>query len=80
MNSNDTTTIIVDTITTYGAVAFGIIVTFVGVSLGYLVFKFGWKRLFTDQSLEIFGYYPRKTPYKGYNRFRSKKWNFEHTM
>jgi len=49
------------------------------LGIGYLVFKFGWDRLIHDQSLMIGGYYLRNTPYKGYNRFKSQKWNMEHT-
>lgn len=50
----------------------------IGILVGYLIFKYGWWKLFHDQSLEIGGYYLRKTPYAGYKRFRSKKWNMEH--
>lgn len=32
-----------------------------------------------DRSGQIMGFYYAKTPYKGYNRWRSKKWNMEHT-
>jgi len=80
MNSTQTTLIITDTLATYGVYALIILGAVLGVSVAYLVFTFGWERLMNDRSLKIFGVYVRDTPYKGYNRFRSQKWNLKNTM
>lgn len=47
--------------------------------VGFLVFKFGTYKLFHDRSLNLFGFYLRDVPYKGYNRFKSRSWNSKHT-
>lgn len=78
MDANDTQTLIIDNVAVYGYAVLSIIGAILVISIGYLVFRYGWK-LVCDQSLEIGGYYLRKTPYKGYNRFRSKAWNMKHT-
>jgi len=79
MTSTQVTNLILNTLADWSFNAFLVISTGIGVTVGYLVYKFGW-RLINDQSLMIGGFYVRNTPYKGYNRFRSKKWNMEHTM
>jgi len=65
------------------AVVFGsILVGLVGLfGIGYGVRKLtmyitgpSW-----DRSGTIGGFYYARTPYKGYNRWRSRKWNMEHT-
>jgi len=43
------------------------------------------KRIFevlsnADFSARVGGFYLLRTPYKGYNRFRSQKWNSQHTF
>lgn len=80
MSASSTQTLITDGITTYGTAALAILGAVLVLGIGYLVFKFGWRKLITDKSLMIGGYYLRNTPYKGYNRLRSQKWNMEHTM
>jgi hypothetical protein len=47
------------------------------IGIGMLIFREG-RRFLTDQSYSLGGYYLRNLPYKGYHRFRSKKWNMEH--
>jgi len=79
MTNTAVTNLILNTIADWSLNAFLVISTGIGVSIGYLVYKFGW-RLIKDQSLMIGGFYVRNTPYKGYNRFRSKQWNMKHTM
>jgi len=80
MTSLQTQTIVLDTLTTYGLATLAILGAVLTVSVAYLVFRFGWERLANDRSLKIFGIYVRDTPYKGYNRFRSQKWNLKNTM
>jgi len=80
MTPASTTAIILGSVTNYGIALLAILTAVIGIGLAYLVFRFGIKRLFYDQSLEIGGYYLRKTPYAGYNRFRSKEWNIKNTM
>jgi len=78
MTYNDTLSLIVGSIASFGVSALEILTAVIAVAVGFLVFWFGWKKLATDQSLEIGGYYVRQLPFKGYHRFRSKKWNMEH--
>jgi len=87
MDINDTLNLILNIATEYGTKLILILSYVILIGLGYLVFNFGWdqvqKVLYTnlsDRSMKIGGFYLWKTPYKGYNRFRSQKWNTEHTM
>lgn len=50
------------------------------MGIGYLVFKFGYEKIIKDQSLMIGGFYLRKVPYKGYNRWRTRNWNLKNTL
>lgn len=77
MNGDLTKDLILNTLATFGSSLLTIFSTFVIIALGFLVFKIGYNFL-KDESFSIGGYYLRKTPYAGYNRFRSKKWNMEH--
>lgn len=79
MTNTQVTNLILSTLADWSFYIFIIISSVVGISLAYLVYKFGW-RLINDQSLMIGGFYLRNTPYKGYNRFRSRKWNMSNTM
>jgi len=72
-------TLILSAITQYGLAVLGIITAIIVIGVAYLVYQFGVSRLLHDRSLMIGGYYLRNTPYKGYNRFKSQKWNIEHT-
>jgi len=58
-----------------------ILASFLFIPLVFLIIDFGWRELrraMTDQSYSIGGFYLRRTPYAGYHRFRSKRWNMEH--
>jgi len=79
MDYTDTLTLILTNLAIYGLAVLAILGAVVGLALGYLVFKYGW-RLLNDQSITLGGYYLRSTPYQGYNRFRSQTWNSKHTM
>jgi len=79
MDYTDTLTLILTSIATFGLAVLAILGAVVGLALGYLVFKYGW-RLLNDRSITLGGYYLRDTPYKGYIRFRSQKWNAKNTM
>jgi len=72
------TSLITDSIAGLAISMLAVLSAFVGVAVGYLIFKFGINRLLYDQSLEIGGYYVRNLPYRGYHRFRSKAWNMAH--
>jgi len=51
-----------------------------GLSIAWLVFIFGWSKMRNfDRSGSLFGFYYWKTPYKGYNRWRSRSWNLKNT-
>lgn len=78
MDATSITSLITGQIASFGLAALAVLASLVVVMVGLLVFRFGWYKLLHDQSLEIGGYYVRKTPYRGYNRFRSKAWNMAH--
>jgi len=78
MNASSVATLWGSNIASFGLHALAILAGTLGIAVALLVFRFGWFALLHDQSLEIGGYYLRSTPFKGYNRFRSKKWNIEH--
>lgn len=78
MDATAISTLITSQIALFGLAALAILAALVVVMVGLLVFRFGWYKLLHDQSLEIGGYYVRRTPYKGYHRFRSKAWNMAH--
>jgi len=54
----------------------------ISIIFGIIVWNWGIRVMSVgfDRSGRIGGFYYWKTPYKGYNRFRSQKWNEEHTM
>jgi len=70
--------LILDACVTLGLAVLSILAATTTIAVGYLVFKFGWSRVIKDQSLMLGGYYLRKVPIKGYNRFKSQKWNYQH--
>jgi len=81
MGAASTTDIVIATIYDFGSQGVQILAAVIGVGVALLVFDWGWRqvRLFmVDQSYSIGGFYLRRTPYAGYHRFRSKKWNMEH--
>lgn len=77
MTNIDTLNLILATLATFGACVLAILTAVIAVALAYLVFMFGWSQVINDQSLMLGGYYLRKTPVAGYNRWRSQKWNME---
>lgn len=79
MTANTAQQLILDQIAILGLAILSILGAVVVLMLGYLVYKYG-KRLLFDQSITLGGYYLRNTPYAGYNRWRSQKWNSKHTM
>jgi len=80
MNETTALQMIVSAISDLGTAVLTIVTATLVVGLGYLVFTVGWSRIFMDKSLMIGGLYLRNTPYKGYNRWRSKAWNMKNTM
>lgn len=80
MSPTDTQNLILTGATTFGTSVLVILASLIVIIIGYLVFRKGINALLYDQSLQIFGFYVRKTPYKGYNRFRSMEWNMKNTM
>jgi len=74
-------TILTDSLTDLGASALVILTAVIGVAVAYYLFNFG-RKLILGQTFTSWSWLDRMTykPYKGYNRFRSRKWNLEHTM
>jgi len=77
MNAETGKTILINGLEDFGASMLIILGSVILIMVGFLIVKRGWKALI-DNSLEIGGYYVGSLPYKGYKRFRSKKWNMEH--
>ena len=56
------------------------------ISIAYIVFDFGYKTIiqgrtsFLSSKIMFLDHAPFTRPYKGYNRFRSRKWNSQHTI
>lgn len=81
METTAVTSLLVQNIASFGVLALGILGACLALSIGLFVFRYGWdwiKRAAGDQSVRIGGFYLRKTPWAGYNRFRSRKWNMAH--
>ena len=78
MTTEAITNEILGAVSSFGVAALAILGALIVLMVGFLVFKKGMHALLHDQSLSIGGYYLRNTPYKGYNRFRSQKWNMAH--
>jgi len=78
MTSTSVLTAILITLRDFGSSLLTIVVAVLVVAGGYLVFRYGWKTLGGDMSLNVGGFYPFNTPFKGYHRFRSQKWNMQH--
>jgi len=70
--------LILSTFTRLGSAMLAVLATALGIGIAYLVFRFGWSKLGGDMSYSIGGFYLFNTPFKGYHRFRSRKWNMEH--
>jgi len=67
-------------VTDFGTGVLAVLTATLVLTVGYMVFRFGLARLMYDQSLCIGGFYIRRTPWKGYNRFRTRKWNYTNTL
>jgi len=76
MNAENTKNLIVDMAQDFGETLIIVLGAVITIGLGMLIFREGFK-LLKDQSYSIGGFYVRNLPYKGYNRWRSKKWNLE---
>jgi len=81
MNATTSLSLITSTATDLGVGVLAIFGIVLGIAVGVFLVKWGYTHLIHnfDYSIKIGGYYPLKTPYKGYNRFKSESWNMEHT-
>jgi len=77
MNGANAQALILNAIQDFGSSLLYIVGAFLVIAVGVLIFKIGWGWLH-DQSYSIGGFYLHNLPYKGYKRFRSRKWNMEH--
>lgn len=77
MNASNAQAVILNAIQDFGTSLLYIVGACLVIALGVLIFKIGWGWL-NDKSYSLGGYYLHNLPYKGYKRFRSKKWNMEH--
>lgn len=77
MNASLASATLITQLGNFGFAMLGILSAVIIVGVGFFVFREG-KRFLLDESYSVGGYYLRKTPYRGYHRFRSQKWNSEH--
>jgi len=78
MTAASTTSIVVSGMSQFSTAAVALLALSVGLAVGIFVYKWG-SAILLDQSARIGGLYIRKLPYAGYHRFRSRRWNMEHT-
>lgn len=78
MNTLSSLDLITSAFVSFGTALIALVGLFLGTALGMLIFHIG-KKFLMDESFMVGGYYLRKTPYKGYNRFHSQSWNSTHT-
>lgn len=81
MNTTQTSSLIYNAFSDFGYYVFVILSIFLTFAVAYFIFKTGFnflQNVITDKSYKIGGFYVRNLPYKGYNRFRSEKWNMDH--
>jgi len=74
----DTTSLILTGVATYGISLLAILAICIVIGVGMLIYKVGKDLVYKGAFGATFDHY-WKLPYKGYNRFRSRKWNMEHT-
>lgn len=76
-----TTQQIVNTVQNIIFSVFPIVFSFEGALIGLAIcisLLVSWWGI-SDNSFMIGGFYMKSVPYKGYHRFRSQKWNSEHS-
>jgi len=64
----------------YLLVVLGVVIA---IGVGMILFNVAWnlvKHGGFDMSGRVMGFYYARTPWRGYNRFRSQKWNEENTL
>lgn len=81
MNTIAMKNLILSSLSSYGTQLVIILTAIIGIGLAYLVFRMGW-RLVQGTTWQSNAWLDRMTykPYKGYNRFRSRSWNVQHTI
>jgi len=78
MDFSNYTALITDFLTGFSVAALSSLGALLLLAGGTFLIRWGYNLLTYDQSLQVFGVYINKVPWKGYHRFRSKKWNMEH--
>jgi len=86
LSSASTTQLVANGFAAFSISALEILAIFLGVGVGLLVFYFGLNAIWhADGTTNWLGrhwsWYDQKTysPWRGYNRLRSRKWNMDHT-
>ena len=81
MNATSSLSLLFSTSSSFSMRLLAVFVLSLGIAVGVFLIKWGWANLKRfDMSGRIGGFYYARTPYRGYNRWRSQKWNMEHTM
>jgi hypothetical protein len=83
MTPEDATNLLVNAASEVAFSAFTILGVVLTIMVGFFVFSWGFaqvRRAAVDQSYSIGGFYVRRVPYAGYNRWRSRAWNMAHTF
>jgi len=78
MNATTVLLVVLDALAVYASVVLTLLSEFLTIALAYHIFRRGQLWLYNGglgERLRNFG----TPPYKGYNRWRSRRWNLEHT-
>lgn len=83
MTITDTQNLILSILSQYGSALLIICGAVIGIFVAYCVYSFGWS-LITGRTGFFTSLFPTLDhkiykPWKGYNRFRSREWNMQHT-
>jgi hypothetical protein len=78
MNLTAIQNLMISTLNDFGDYVLIILSSVIGIAIAYYLFNFAW-HLIQGTTFTGWAWLDRHTykPWKGYNRFRSKKWNME---
>jgi len=76
LNAASTTELIGQAAAQYSSSALIILGYVITIGVALIVCYWGWHKL--DNSAHVGGFYLKSLPFRGYHRFRSKRWNMEH--
>jgi hypothetical protein len=79
-------TFLLETVNGVGSTVATVLTSTILLSLAIILLDFGYRTIvkgrtsFLSKHVSFLDHVPFTKPYKGYNRLRSKEWNYKHTM